>query len=233
MILWNEQNSPRSRQIAVGPSELGDACDRRLAYRLAGVPAVNVWSDPWPAIVGTSIHAWLEKAINGYQSANGDQGWLTELRVSPDSLVQGSSDVFNARTGSVVDWKTCGADVMRKLHKGEPPKPGYVTQIQLYGLGHTRAGRKVNNVCLVYLPRSGWLDDAFVWVAPYDEKIATAALDRMYRVGAECIEMDVENYGHRFQLIEATPGDSCVWCPFFNKELHFDIAASDKGCPGR
>lgn len=233
IILWNEQNSPRSKQVAIGPSELGDACDRRLAYRIAGVPAVNTWRDPWPAIVGTSVHAWLEKAINQYQEKNGDRGWLTELRVRPDEMVQGSSDVFNVRTGTVVDHKTTGVDTIRKLHKGQPPSPGYVTQIQLYGLGHRLAGRDVKSVALVYYPRSGWLDDAFVWTAPYDESVATRALDRMYRVAGELIDLNIEENPHRFQFITATPGDSCVWCDHFCKDKDPDIAADEKGCPGR
>lgn len=232
IILWNERESPRSKQLAIGPSELGDACDRRIAYRIAGTPAVNVWTDPWPAIVGTSIHNWLETAVNQYQKHKGDHGWLTELRVSPDPMVRGRSDVFNTRTSTVVDWKTSGADGMRKLHKGQIP-PGYVTQIQLYGLGHKNAGRDVKNVALVFLPRSGWLDDAFVWQTPYDESVATAALERMYRIGSQLIEMDIESNPHRFGLVEATPGDSCVWCPFFNRNKDPDMAADASGCPGK
>lgn len=233
IILWNEQNSPRSKQIGVGPSELGDPCDRRLAYRLAGVPAVNIWADPWPAIVGTSIHAWLEHAINVYQETNGDRGWLTELRVHPDELVRGSSDVFNVRTATVVDHKTCGAHTMRKLHKGQPPPDGYVTQVQLYGLGHTRAGREVKKVALIFYPRSGWLDDAYVWIAPYDEEIALKALERMYRIADQLIDFDIERNPHRFQLIDSAPGDSCVWCDHFCKEKDPDAAADQNGCPGR
>jgi hypothetical protein len=233
MILWNEHNSPRSKQLALGPSEIGDPCDRRLAYRLAGIPPVNIWADPWPAIVGTSIHSWLERAINTYQEVNGDRGWLTELKVSPDYLVRGSSDVFNVRTSTVVDHKTCGAKTMQKLHKGQPPQPGYITQVQLYGLGHKRAGRNVENVALIFYPRSGWLDDAFVWVAPYDEKIAVAALERMYKIAEQLIDFDIEQNPHRFQLIDATPGDSCVWCDHFCKEKDPDVAADERGCPGR
>lgn len=233
IILWNEQNSPRSRQLAVGPSELGTACDRRLAYRIAGIPAVNTGSDPWPAIVGSSIHAWLEKAINQYQEANGDLGWRTEERVYPDPLVQGSSDVFNVRTGVVLDHKSAGVDVMRKLKKGNPPPDGYITQIQLYGLGHARAGRKVEQVALIFYPRSGWLADVHVWTTAYDESVAQAALDRMYAIGQLLMDLDVEKQPQRFQFIEASPGDSCVFCAHYSTEIGVDVAASEKGCPGR
>jgi hypothetical protein len=233
IIVWNEQSSPRSQQKALGPSELGDPCDRRIAYKIAGTAAVNIWSDPWPAIVGTAIHDWLETAINRYQRTVGDRGWRTELRVSPDPMVRGRSDVFNDWTHLVVDHKTTSADKMRKLHKGQPPPPGYIAQVHLYGLGHERAGREVRNVALIFYPRSGWLDDAFVWHEPYNRDIALDALERMYRIGFQLVDLDIEEHPERFQLITASPGDNCVWCPFFSKELHRDSAASDKGCPGR
>jgi len=233
IIMWNEQTSPRSLQKTIGPSELGDPCDRRIAYRIAGTAPVNIWADPWPAIVGTAVHNWLEVALNRYQKAVGDRGWLTELRVQPDPLVHGHSDVFNTRSGTVLDYKTTGTDNMRKLQRGEPPKPGYITQVHLYGLGHERAGREVNYVALIFFPRGGWLDDSFVWRAPYDRAIAEAALERLYKIGFQLLDLNIESNPHRFQLIDAAPGDSCVWCPMFNKELNHDVAASDRGCPGR
>lgn len=234
MVLWAENSSPRSQQRAIGPSELGDPCDRQVAYRIAGTPEINVFRDPWPAIVGTAVHAWLQKAVDAYQESHYlPQGpaWMTELGVQPDLLVQGHSDVYNSRTQSVVDWKTAGVDAMRKYRKAVPP--GYITQIQLYGLGHSRAGRPVKDVVLVFLPRSGWLGDMFIHREPYDETVALAALERMYRLGSRLIDLDIETNPHRFAQIEATPGDSCVWCPLFNKDLEPDTAASDKGCPGR
>lgn len=233
IVLWNERESPRSKQQAIGPSELGDPCDRRLAYRIAGATPVNLSTDPWPAIVGTSIHDWLEKAINKYQSSVEDLSYMTELRVYPDPMVKGRSDVFHVKTGTVVDHKTTGADGMRKVRKGVISQ-GYRVQINIYGLGHRRAGRDVKRVALAFYPRSGWLDDLYVHVEPYDEQIALDALARMYRLADELIDADIENNPHRFQNFEASPGDSCVWCPFYNKNLiDIDTPASGKGCPGR
>lgn len=233
IILWHERESPRSRQRAIGPSELGDPCDRRIAYRLAGTDPVNVHGDPWPAIVGTAIHGWLEIALNRFQDAKGYQGWLTELRVHPDNLVHGRSDVFFEPTGTVVDFKTAKSDTIKKLHRGEAPSPGYITQINLYGLGHERAGRLVKNVCLVYYPRAGWLNDAYVWHDVYKPDIAHQALARMYRLGFELIDNDIENHPEYFASIPATPGDSCVWCPMFSRDMNPLVEASRDGCPGR
>lgn len=233
IILWNERTSPRSLQKTIGPSEIGNTCDRRIAYRIAGVPGTNIWSDPWPAIVGTAIHDWLERAVNRFQAENQQHDWLTELRVQPDPLVQGRSDAFHVPTGTVVDYKTTNADTMRKLRKGEPPSPGYITQINLYGLGHERAGRVVKNVALVYYPRAGWLDDAFVWHAAYDRDTAERALDRLYRIGYRLLDLDIQTHPERFADIQASPGDGCVWCPMFNRDLDPTVKASDTGCPGR
>lgn len=232
IIMWNEREAPRSKQRAVGPSELGGICDRKLAYRIAGVPAVNLGADPWPAIVGTSIHDWLERAVNRYQNVVEDLGYLTETRVYPDPLVRGRCDLFNVKTSTLIDWKTVGVDGIRKVRKGII-NPAYRTQIQVYGLGHERAGRKVEQVCLVFLSRSGWLDDAEVFMEPYDRQVALDALARLYRIADQLIELDVENQPQRFQLVDATPGDECVWCPFLAKDLAIDMAASEKGCPGR
>lgn len=232
IVLWNERMSPRSQQKTIGPSEIGNECDRRLAYRIAGVPRVN-WSDPWPAVVGTAVHNWLEVAVNRFQRENGNHGWVTEVTVEPDPLVRGRSDLFHVPTGTVVDYKTTGTDTMRKLRKGTPPSPGYITQIQLYGLGHERAGRAVHNVCLVYYPRSGWLDDVFVWYAEYDPSIAHAALKRLYGIGFQILDLDIPNHPERFSEITATVGDGCVWCPMFIRELDQSVSASQNGCPGR
>lgn len=233
IILWTEQTSPRSRQRSIGPSELGDPCDRRIAYRIAAVDSVNIHGDPWPAIVGTAVHGWLEEAITRFQRENGYQGWLTELRVHPDPLVAGRSDLFHEPTGTVVDFKTTNADTIRKLQRGGAPSPGYITQINLYGLGHVRAGRPVNNVCLVYYPRSGWLRDAFVWHGAYDQGIAEQALQRMYTIGFQLLDLDIESHPEYFAEIPATAGDNCVWCPMFKRDMDPSIQASRDGCPGR
>lgn len=233
IILWSERSSPRSRQRAIGPSEIGDPCDRRIAYKIAGTAPANTNGDPWPAIVGTAIHGWLEKAIGRYQRENGDQGWITEARVRPDEMVSGSSDLFHVPTGTVVDWKTTNADTIKKLHRGGSPSPGYITQINLYGLGHERAGRVVKNVSLVYLARSGWLNDAFVWHAPYDRDIALKALDRLYKIGFQLLDLDIENHPDNFALVASAPGDNCVWCPMFNRDMDPGVSASSLGCPGR
>src|SRR6185369_9665685 len=66
IITWADQNSTRSQQLAIGPSEIGNTCDQRIARTLAALPQVNFRFDPWAGIVGTSIHSWIQKAVDRY-----------------------------------------------------------------------------------------------------------------------------------------------------------------------
>ena len=56
IILWAERQNPRATQANIGPSEIGDPCDRRIGYRLAQIPACNKDFDPWTAVMGTAVH---------------------------------------------------------------------------------------------------------------------------------------------------------------------------------
>lgn len=232
IISWADANSPRSLQVAIGPSELGTSCQRRLAYRLAGWREVNEHMDPWPAIVGTAVHAWTGESVQKFMTRTGAHDWLIEVELHPDPLVTGHSDLYQISTGTVVDLKTCGVTALRHLQK-HGPSHEYKVQVHTYGLGHQRAGRPVNSVALVFVPRAGWLRDMYVWSEPYDERVALTALGRMYDLAYRLIEMDVQRYPSRFSEITATPGDACVFCPFYNPTPDQSVTADHLGCPGR
>lgn len=227
MILWADQNAPRSQQVAIGPSELGEPCERKLMYRLAGARPVNTRRDPWPAIVGTAIHEWLERAVNRFQGVAGAQRWLTELVVVPNPLVTGHSDLYDTWTHTVIDWKTKGEKPMRDF-RANGPSGEHKSQLHLYGMGQVRAGRKVERVAIVALPRSGWLGGMEVWSEPYDPEIAEQALDRMRAVGARGIELGVERDPEAFLKVPASPSYLCSWCPWYSPERISGI-----GCPAK
>lgn len=231
LILWADANSERSKQLAIGPSELGDECDRRLAYRIAGVSPVNEF-DPWPAIVGTSVHTWLDAAVRKYESFTRSGRYLTEMVVHPNDLIMGHSDLYDAKRKMIIDWKTVSAKNMTKFREEGPPD-SYVTQINLYGMGQVNAGRPVEKVCLVALGRAGWLSDMYVWVDDYKPEIATWALDRVYRLGAMLLDLDIGNQPQRWSEIEPTPSKLCGWCPFYRQNARDGQEADDNGCPGR
>lgn len=233
IITWADSNAPRSLQANIGPSEIGADCARRIAYRLANVPQVNFRMDPWPAIVGTAIHKWLENAVNKYQQHHNTYDFKTETRVTADGLMgRGSSDLYKASTQTVIDHKSAGTDVMKAMIGGKTPPAGYIRQIMIYGMGYVNAGYPVKDVALVFYPRAGRLRDIHVWRGRYDPQVAQDALDRAYGIANQCIELGLPEQGHMFEEIIPTPDDGCYYCKWFkNKEV--GLGADETGCPGR
>lgn len=227
IIQWADQNSDRSRQVKIGASEIGMDCSRRLAYRIAGIPSLHRRMDGWPAIVGTSIHSWVEKAVNRYMEAHGRGGsqWQTELTVLPDPMVGGHTDLY--RPGLVLDWKFPSTDNLKKLTK-DGWSQQYRVQLHTYGKGHIDAGRPVERVGLIAVARQGSLKTFYCKTEPYDPAIAQWGIDRVYGIGGFLIEH--ENDPERFEKIPATPSRLCGYCPWWRKDMM--SGASEKGCPG-
>lgn len=228
IILWANRSRGRSTQVALGVSEVGQECDLRLAYRMAAMEAVHNGGDPWPAIVGTSIHAWMEQAVKDFQQVNGINEWLTELEVFPSPLVMGHNDLYHQPRGLILDYKFPGKTNMADMKKNGPSLQ-YKIQVQLYGLGHVRAGRKVQRVGIVALGREGWLKDLYVWTTEFDQQLAEKALARIYDLGARMIDLGLPDSG-MWQEIERSPTRLCTYCPMWNRN---ETVPSAKGCPGK
>lgn len=227
IVRWAQKHSTRSRQIALGVSEVGNECDLRVAYKMAGIPDTGNVTDPWPSIVGTSIHSWMEQAIEDYQHVHGISEWLTELEVAPSPLVKGHTDLYHTPRRLVLDWKFPSPDNLRKMRE-EGPSVQYKVQVQLYGLGHHNAGRRVDRVGIVALGRQGWLKDMYVWTTEFDAGVAKAALKRIYDIGNTLMDQGiVENDG--WGQLSRSPSRLCSWCPWFNGKAQ---EPSAKGCPG-
>ena len=227
IVRWAQNNSHRSKQVELGCSEVGHPCTRRLGYKIAGIPEVNTWTDPWPAVVGTSIHAWMEQAVNDYQQVHGVKQWLTELEVLPNPLVMGHTDLFDLDRHTVLDWKFPSPDNLKKMRQ-DGPSLQYMTQVQLYGLGHVNAGRQVERVGIVALGRQGWLKDMYVHTVLFDESFARQAIQRIYDLGDRLIALDVLNDPKGWKEIDSKPDRLCTYCPWFRSGITVD----DKGCAG-
>ncbi len=232
IIRWADQNSPRSLQTDLGPSELGSPCDRRLGYRMAAVGKCNRKFDPWAAIVGTAIHSWLEKAVDDWCAAHDSVDWITEKELRISDVITSHVDLLKVSRGTIIDHKTGGPEVMKKVRKDGPPI-GYKIQTMVYGYAYEQAGYKINKVALVFYPRSGWLKDMYVWVAPYDRAIAERALARPPAIATTLIGLDVLSNPHRWEQVPAEPSNDCGWCPWYNPDLTAEDGASDRGCPGK
>lgn len=230
IIQEHDARSPRSVQVKIGPSEMGDLCDRKVAYRLANIPPCNE-PDNWPAIVGTATHTWLQGAVE--QSKDSGE-FITEQTLHIDQFIEGHSDLYWRTQQLVIDWKTMGPDKIRKTKK-EGPEPGYVIQAHLYGYGFQQAGFPVKRVALACLPRAGWLRDMYVWWTDYDRSIAEAALNRMFGLARQILDLDVlkESHGYRWEQVPAVPSNNCGLCPYYDPGRSAELGATSTGCPGR
>lgn len=225
VIRWVDNHSSRSLQQAIGPSELGDPCERKIAYRLVGVKELNEWADPLPAIVGTAVHAWLERAITRFQTVHHMDRWVTESTVQVDGLLRGHVDLYDRELFTVIDFKTVSPTKLKEW-KSKGPSEQHIDQVNLYAMGMAADGEPVRYVSLIAIPRSGWLSDVRVWVNEYEPARAHRALARMYAIADKLIAM-----GDRmdFSALPAVPGKGCGFCPWY---VGGDREASEAGCPG-
>jgi hypothetical protein len=232
---------PRNLQRHLGPSELGHVCDRQLVGKMAGVDfghgGGNMLHDPWPSIVGTALHAFMEQAFTWDSEHGLNPGrWLTERRVTPDPGAAephpGTADLYDAAHGAVVDWKMQSEAIRYRLRKDGPPYHYYI-QMLLYGLGYMHLGFPVSRVVLVSWPRTkSSMDDVYAWerqITASDIAEVAAVLDKT--VIREQLAGYVAQGAMSFWDIPPTPSvDDCTYCPFYNPAALADGTA--RGCPG-
>lgn len=214
--------SPRGKQIAIGPSEIGHECSRRLAYKLLDWEKPNEQSSgSWAAQVGTAIHAYLAEVFQKLE------GYEVEQKVQIRANLSGTIDLYDSIRGIVLDWKTVGYTNLKE-RKSSGATQQQIVQIQLYGYGKVQSGATVNKVGLVYLPTSGSLDEMHIELFDYDESVALKALSRIDDLYSLLSQVDVEANPEMLSLIPAEASRMCNYCPYF---LPFskDLA---KGCNG-
>ena len=228
VVRWADANRARSKQVALGCSEVGHQCDRRLAYRIAGVDPGGYSNDPWPAVVGTAVHSWMEEAVRLFQEAHNLDHWVTEMEVLPSPIVKGHTDLYDAKRKLVLDWKFPSPDNLRKMRDDGVPEQ-YRIQVHLYGLGHVNAGREVERVGIAAMGRQGWLKDCWVWSEPFNFELAKNAIKRIHSIGNVLMQADLSD-PVTWQNIEATPSRLCSWCPWNRRDFK---VANEKGCPGK
>jgi hypothetical protein len=136
----------------------------------------------WPAIIGTSIHAWMAETFDRENETLGYQRYLTELRVTPTAAHPGNTDLYDADAQAVVDWKALGPTTLAKIRSGKPPRK-YKVQTLLYGFGCQLMGLPVRRVVICALPRTeATLDSLYVWDHPVWSEEDAALLAEVLRV---------------------------------------------------
>lgn len=235
IITWSERNRPRSVQVELGPSDLGSACDRRIGYKIAAVPEVNRFNDPWTVFVGSAIHTRLQEAVDSWDHTHAAKRFLTEQSAPLDEFVKSHPDLLDKDRRMVIDHKSTNTDFLKQLNKGADPHeavPGYIIQVQLYGLAFERLGFAVEKVALAFYPRAGRLRDMFCWVGDYDRDVAQVAWDRPYEIAQLLGDLDVVGDSRRWSEVPSAPSNACGLCPWYDPGRQGMAHADDTGCPG-
>lgn len=232
-VLGRHQNgSQRSLQTRIGPSEIGVSCQRQLAYKLSGAERINDEPLKWAPLLGTYGHAGIAEAFeldNRRRLLAGlPARWIVEQRVSVDDDLDGVTDLYDLERAEVVDWKLVGKTRLQH-YKRHGPGDQYRVQGHTYGRGWSRQGFRVESVRIVFLPRwSHLLTDGWEWSEPYNEGLAVQALQRLAHTRRLVEGLELVRSG-RFDLVQATVGDDCRFCPF-RRPTTADADAT--GCPG-
>ena len=134
-----DASKSRSKQKKVGPSEIG-GCRRKVWYRLNDQPETNDDLSKLAAIMGTAIHAEIEKAIQAADPTG--KKYMVETEVEYGDI-KAHVDLFVPGTGDVIDWKTS-----KIKNLGYFPSTQQRWQVQVYGYLLAKNGYAVNS-CLL------------------------------------------------------------------------------------
>jgi hypothetical protein len=162
-----DASKSRSKQKKVGPSEIG-GCRRKVWYRLNDQPETNDDLSKLAAIMGTAIHAEIEKAIQAADPTG--KKYMAETEVEYGDI-KAHIDLFVPETGDVIDWKT-----VKVRNLSYFPSMQQRWQVQVYGYLLAKNGYAVNRVSLCAIARDGDERDVKVHTEDYDESIALEAL---------------------------------------------------------
>jgi hypothetical protein len=163
-----DNNRARSKQTAIGVSQLG-GCRRQVWHKLQGDAETNP-TLRLPAILGTAIHAAIEKVVVG-------DNVLIEHRVEIDGFPPATIDYYDIVAGEVIDWKTI---TLKNVDWFVTKQKRW--QVQVYGYLMTLDGYDVKTVTLIGIPRDGNENDIVVHSEPFDAEIALEALNWLKEV---------------------------------------------------
>lgn len=217
--------SERDKQRKVGPSELGDLCERCLAEKLLGVHQ-DEKTHPLAPMIGTAFHLYLENTI-------GLERYLKETKVTVGEIegygaIRGTADGFDVSTGHVVDYKVLSKKKIKafssatffdddhvpeffsdSMTEGQLKK--YYYQTMLYGLGMENAGYEVHHTSLVLFPRDCTVESVMAasheLCFKYDRAAALAVLERANQIFKWADE-------NRDQLEDLDSHSGCYYCAF-------------------
>jgi len=175
---------------------------------------VNTDSDPWPSMVGTGVHSYLESSFKGHPD------FLTEVRITLEPWTKGTADLVHLPSKTVIDHKVVGLTSLKKA-KREGMTHQQRVQLNLYATGLRLADIEIEQIAIMFWSRSGMMPDAFCVVEDYDEALVDQALARLDAITSVSTSVAM------LPFIPATP-TFCTYCPYF-LPLSSDVTA---GCNG-
>lgn len=190
------KKTDRDKQRKVGPSEIGNPCTKCLGRALMDERRDQDFSlYPW---IGTAVHYFMEH--NTFKDAE------HELRLHVGTIegygdIAGTTDMYMDATA--VDWKIVGLKNLKK-YRVNGVSQQYRFQAMLYGLGLYLAGKPIEKIAIVFIPRdSGNVKDIWVHEEEWSLEMAEHALAR-----AQAIYDHVKVHGWR----ELESDDNCYPC---------------------
>lgn len=167
------KGTERDKQKKIGPSGIGNPCPKCLGRELAGESAPGEFSlYPW---IGTGVHHYMEHST--FPDAEHELK-LYVGEVEGYGSINGTTDIYWPDRKTIGDWKIVGLKKIKQYRvKGIPTQYRY--QGQLYARGCELAGKVVDSVAIVFIPRdSGNVNDIWIHEEAYQPEMAQAALDR-------------------------------------------------------
>lgn len=212
LIHLGSVTSARSVQPTIGMSQIGHACDRRIAYLTDRTPKTN-FGDPLKLLVGIGLHLALREIFIRLDAGSG-RFLVEESVVYRD--IPGSFDLFDRFTRTVIDWKSTTKARLSQYRKEGPPR-SYLVQAQGYAAALRGRGEDVRQIAIVFLPVDGTLGGIWAYRAEVNPTVADDAIDRVDAIR-----------GKDPAVTPATPDRLCPWCD------HYQPASTDLriGCPG-
>ncbi|ASR85660.1 Cas4 family exonuclease [Mycobacterium phage Amgine] len=229
----------RSAQRALGPSEVGHPCARRLVAATLEFERTNPEGDPLPAWLGTAGHAKFEDAVvldnerlidqwlkdreqrctvlRGVVGGDDPQyvgRWFSERRVTVSGGLAGTCDLYDTWTDTVIDLKFPGATAF-STYKKQGPSAEYRVQAHCYGRGYRNEGFDVKRVAIWFIPRGGTLSSSFVWSEAYSDQVVDDTITRLQNIALVLNDLDIEAHPERLALVPKTP-HNCMFCPFYS-----------------
>ena len=206
-IIQHSTWTPRSRQTAIGLSEIGDPCARKLAYKTLGISKTNTQTDPWAMISGTAIHEWLATCFADQFDGEENPLYLVEHKVTAAPGLSGTVDLYDLHNKIVIDHKCVGSTSMKK-RTAQGFTDTQRVQLSLYALGLENEGYRVDSIACAYYPLGGRLDGLHVVVESYNPQIAFDAIARMKDLVTATQNVTINE-------IPATPSEMCSYCPWY------------------